>query len=413
VANDLIQVNQNRIHKDLITDNNQGDKPIFYLANTRQEEAEYVCNKITQLVNNKQCQHKDIGVLYRSNYLSRFIEQELVNQSIPYRIYGGVKFFQRLEIKDLLAYLKLIVDPCNEIALRRIINVPKRGIGRTTTDRIDAYATKNKVSFAYALNLSEQDLDLPWSINPIRKFLYTLKTLREKQTTLSISETVEAIIQSIEYDKYLQSLDFEDRISNIEELIGAIKEYELQNPQAKIVDYLQEISLYTDNEKNVKAKNDSVTLLTVHTAKGTEYHAVFVVGLNEGVFPSSKAEDLDEERRIGYVAITRAKHYLFLTCSQQDMTQQGNVYQATSRFINEINKSYLEYHQPDVVNDKHQYKYIDNTPTYVVGNVVKHAIFGVGIVVGVRGHLINVSFKAPYGIKTLVKNHHALRQIKN
>jgi DNA helicase-2/ATP-dependent DNA helicase PcrA len=242
--------------------------------------------------------------------------------------------------------------------------------------------------------------------------LFVINELIKKQQDLNISQMLETIIQMTNYDKHLQSLDFEDRVPNIEELTVAIKEYELQNPHGKIVDYLNEISLYTDNEKNVRNTN-GITLMTVHTAKGSEYYAVFVIAFNEGVFPSFKSQDLQEERRIAYVALTRAKKILYLSASQFDNIQGNNMTLSPSRFINEISKSYLEFQQANLINDSYKYTYQPINNHYKVGSIIKHVVFGVGVVISCEKNFITVSFKAPYGVKTLLGDHKAIRKIKN
>jgi DNA helicase-2/ATP-dependent DNA helicase PcrA len=267
-----------------------------------------------ELVNKEKQQFSDILILYRSNYLSRAIEQELISSSIPYYVYGGVKFYQRMEIKDLIAYLKLLVNFDDEISLRRVINIPKRNIGKTTINAIDEYALTNRISFSKALlTIDESIVDR----KNIDSFLKLIREIIEFAKNKNIDQIVEHIVEKIGYKQYLNSLDLEERNENIVELINSIKNYQVENHEAKLDDFLNEISLYTNEDKGEDKKKNNVILMTVHAAKGTEMPIVFLVGLNETilpVLPITKADvSIEEERRIAYVAMTRAKYRLYLS----------------------------------------------------------------------------------------------------
>ncbi|GHU49652.1 hypothetical protein FACS189459_1780 [Bacilli bacterium] len=295
--------------------------------------------KIKQFINTNTFQPCQIVILYRANYLSRPFEQELINNSIPYYIYGGLKFYQRMEIKDLLAYLKILSIP-DEVSVKRVINVPKRNIGESTIDKVNKHALNKGISFLDALQLNDL---VDWNTKNISLFFNLIEDIKSKIIGKSIAETVQIIFDEIKYSEYIDLIESEidkanDRKQNIKELINSIKEFESKNPNTTISDYLQEISLYTEANDNTNNKNDSVILMTVHAAKGTEYPVVFIVGMNEKIFPTirmGESPDIEEERRIAYVAITRAEQKLFLT-SNTGFSFISNNYNTPSRFINEI-----------------------------------------------------------------------------
>ncbi|MFR1756392.1 MAG: ATP-dependent helicase, partial [Thomasclavelia spiroformis] len=319
ISNCLIRKNQNRLEKELFTEATGGGEVIHYTAKNEQDEAEYICSEIEKIINDVDgVNYRNFAILYRANYLSRTIEQCLISHGIDYRIFGGLKFFSRKEIKDALSYLQLV---CNgeDLAFERIINVPSRGIGKKTMENIQAVAKNNHVSLYEALTLFSDQIKLS---SKAKKEIRILVAAIEKarQSNLPLHEMFENLMNDIGYIEMLNKNLEENRIDNIHELQRSIYEFENQNPDlATIENYLQEIALYTDSDDNDDSQY--VSLMTIHMAKGLEFDYVFVLGLSEGIFPSFRAlsesdEGIEEERRLAYVAFTRAKKQLYLTDSE-------------------------------------------------------------------------------------------------
>lgn len=350
VANSLIKNNVKRIDKTLITDNQEGENVIYYLGDSQHEEGKFIANKINELVNKEQYQYKDIAVLYRSNFLSRFIENALIDNNISYQIYGGVKFYQRKEIKDILAYLRLLVDPNDELAIKRVINTPARGIGETTLDKILSYALNKNLSFSEVIKYNKLNHnDITWDDHKISKFFVLINQIKQKSLGLGLEDLVKNLIKMIDYENYLNTfetpLEAKSRIENINELIFSIKEFDENSSSHSIDEFLQSIALYTDTSSNdFKSRNNqnNVNVMTIHFAKGSEYKVIFIAGLYEGVFPSRKSveqNNIEEERRIFFVGITRAKERLFFS-SNIGSTFIGKT--SPSFFLNEINQNEYE-----------------------------------------------------------------------
>ena len=415
-ANSLISHNKNRVDKKLQTQNPQGKKPIFYFARTQAEEAQYVCNKIKEL-NKLNVPNTEIAILYRSNFLSRYIEEQLISNSISYHIYGGFRFYERKEIKDLISYLKLMVSD-DELSLKRVINVPNRKIGPQTIEKINQYCLEKDISFLEAIKSNTNN----WNYRTVNSFYDLILKLREQTKGMTITEALKHIINELQYDAYLHSLDIEDRMENVLELLRTMENYEKENDPKDLNGYLEEISLYTESDED--QNKDKVSLMTVHRAKGTEFRYVFIIAFNDGVFPSMNAEDIQEERRIAYVGLTRAKEFLSISCNR------GFGYLShssdESEFVDEIGKENLEIYNPKTKaisnldlgwynSKKHNFhdNYEQKNVTFNVGDVVVHTTFGSGTVVGIKGDLIDVLFKAPYGLRTIFKHHKNLKRIVN
>ena len=312
VANSLIKHNEKRIDKTLIAHNANGEKPIYYEGDSKNEEGRFVVNTIKELVK-KGYAYKDIAILYRANFLSRFIEQALLYANIPYCIYGGVKFYQRKEIKDVLAYIRLIENPDDELAIKRVINTPNRKIGDVTIDKIANYAFNKNISFAEALKTSSSsDPNVTWDKENIRSFVTLINSFKTLVKDLPLAEGVKKILEVIKYRDYLKTYDLNEetaRWQNIEELLTSITQYSLDDEHPSYSSFLQSISLYTDTTSDdFKNKDENaVSLMTIHFAKGTEYKVVFIVGMYEGTFPNNRCEGNEEERRIAFVGFTRSK----------------------------------------------------------------------------------------------------------
>ncbi len=419
-SNALIQNNYGRIEKSLITENNIGEKIQYFYADSQSDEGLFVAEKIIDLIK-QGYKYSDIGILYRSNYLSRFCEDHLMTNSIPYKIFGGVKFYQRKEIKDLLAYLKVMVGE-DELSLKRIINVPTRGIGERTVQKIEEYSLKNNISFFECLNLKE---NVDWNTKLTNNFYEEIINLRKIIKDLTPSKSLIKIIEKISYREYLKTLDLEEKNENIDELINAITIFESEHENANIQSYLQEISLYTDTSEQKINNDNSVSLMTVHVAKGSEYKVIFLIGFSNGIFPPAKSTDFQEERRIAYVALTRAKQLLFITCSDGYSYSGGAM--GPSIFLKEIGDKNLNqikqefktisnadldwYNSKQLKNYENNYQ--SNNINFNVGDVVSHTIFGSGVVIDAKGDILTIAFKAPHGVKSIIKTHKSLKRIKN
>ena len=425
ISNCLIRKNQNRLEKELFTEATGGGEVIHYTAKNEQDEAEYICSEIEKIINGVDgVNYRNFAILYRANYLSRTIEQCLISHGIDYRIFGGLKFFSRKEIKDALSYLQLV---CNgeDLAFERIINVPSRGIGKKTMENIQAVAKNNHVSLYEALTLFSDQIKLS---SKAKKEIRILVAAIEKarQSNLPLHEMFENLMNDISYIEMLNKNLEENRIDNIHELQRSIYEFENQNPDlATIENYLQEIALYTDSDDNDDSQY--VSLMTIHMAKGLEFDYVFVLGLSEGIFPSFRAlsesdEGIEEERRLAYVAFTRAKKQLYLTDSEgfSFVTDSPKI---SSRFVEEIGKEGIKhlgtrprFKTSNYINtnlSKDELVGNNQVSDWASGDFVIHDTFGKGVVVKVNGNTLDIAFELPAGLKTLMAGHKALKKLTN
>ena len=425
ISNCLIRKNKNRLEKELFTEATGGGEVIHYTAKNEQDEAEYICSEIEKIINDVDgVNYRNFAILYRANYLSRTIEQCLISHGIDYRIFGGLKFFSRKEIKDALSYLQLV---CNgeDLAFERIINVPSRGIGKKTMENIQAVAKNNHVSLYEALTLFSDQIKLS---SKAKKEIRILVAAIEKarQSNLPLHEMFENLMNDIGYIEMLNKNLEENRIDNIHELQRSIYEFENQNPDlATIENYLQEIALYTDSDDNDDSQY--VSLMTIHMAKGLEFDYVFVLGLSEGIFPSFRAlsesdEGIEEERRLAYVAFTRAKKQLYLTDSEgfSFVTDSPKI---SSRFVEEIGKEGIKhigtrprFKTSNYINtnlSKDELIGNNQVSDWASGDFVMHDTFGKGVVVKVNGNTLDIAFELPAGLKTLMAGHKALKKLTN
>ena len=342
-ANNVIENNDNRIKKEQWTGNKEGDKPLFFTADSSREEAEFVSNKIEEYIQNG-INPSEIAILYRSNYLSRSFEESLMRKNISYKVVGGIKFYERAEIKDLIAYLRLISNSNDDISFLRVVNSPKRGIGNATIEKLNYVSNEMNLSLFESINyLRTFNILGNTAINKLEDFRDLINSLKVDRDNMNIEILLRSIIDKTEYIELLESqktLESKSRIENIEEFIGSIITYE-ENNESNLEAYLSDISLLSDVDKTEELDN-SITLITVHSAKGLEYQVVFLVGLSEGIFPSSfveSDEDLEEERRLMYVAITRAKENLHLTRAINVDKFGKSTIQIESSFIQEMGDS--------------------------------------------------------------------------
>ena len=350
-ANGVISNNMGRKRKTLWTDNEEGKKIGFKQFETGYEEAEYVAKDINACVKDGRYHYGDCAVLYRTNAQSRLFEEKFIVSNIPYKIVGGVNFYARKEIKDLLAYLKTIDNARDDLAVRRIINVPKRGIGATTLNRVADYAATADISFYNALKMADDIPTLGKSAAKIKPFVNFIQVMRSKVEIISVSELLQEIIDETGYVKELEAEDTEEakaRIENIDELISKVVAYEEGEEHPTLSGFLEEVALVADID-SLDEGSDYVVLMTLHSAKGLEFPKVYLAGMEDGLFPSymsitsdSSSEDLEEERRLAYVGITRAKEELTITCARQRMIRGETQYNKVSRFVREIPSELLD-----------------------------------------------------------------------
>ena len=349
-ANNVIKNNEVKYKKELWTQNEEGNLPKVYQADNEYDEATYIVTQIEHLKREEYYKYSDFAVLYRMNTQSRAIEDILRRENIPYKIVGGLKFYERKEIKDIIAYLRLIQNSADNLSLKRIINEPKRGIGKTSLEKVELLAEQNATSMYEIIKHADQ-----YGLNRVylnsREFINTIEELKDKKDKLVISELIKTTLKKTGYTKALEeenTIEAENRIENLEEFLTVAIEFEEEYAENSLSQFLEGITLSSDID-NVEEAEDSVTLMTLHSAKGLEFPVVFLVGMEEGIFPGYKSisepKELEEERRLCYVGITRAKEYLYLTCSKQRTIFGSTSYNPVSRFLKEIPEDLLEGYQ--------------------------------------------------------------------
>ena len=345
-ANAVIKHNENKYEKKLWTQNDEGELPTIHRADDEYDEGRYIVEQINHLKREEYFKNSDFVILYRMNSQSRAIEEILRREDIPYKIVGGLKFYERKEIKDIISYLRLIYNPSDNISLKRVINEPKRGIGKTSVDNVQEISENTGTSMFEITKNAEQ-----YGLNRLKAnsqdFINLIEEMRSKINDLSISEIIKETLNKSGYVKALEAEDTteaESRIQNLEEFLTVAIEFEEQEAENSLADFLEGITLSSDID-GMEETEDSVTLMTLHSAKGLEFNTVFLVGMEEGIFPGYKSigepKELEEERRLFYVGITRAKRYLYLTCSRKRTIFGSTSYNAISRFVNEIPKDLL------------------------------------------------------------------------
>lgn len=346
-ANAVIKNNENKYDKKLWTENEEGSIPKVYQGDDEYDEARYIVEQINHLKTEEYYKYSDFSLLYRMNSQSRAIEDILNREGIPYKVIGGLKFYERKEIKDALCYLRLIANTSDNLSLRRIINEPKRGIGKTSLDKINEISEQTGISM-YEIIKNADKYDLNRVFANSREFINVIEELKSKKHEMQISEILTDVLRKTGYTKALElenTIEAESRLQNLEELMTVVMEYEEQEAESSLNNFLEGITLSSDID-NLEETDDMVTLMTLHSAKGLEYPAVFLVGMEEGIFPGYKSigepKELEEERRLFYVGITRAKEHLYLTCAKHRTIFGSTSYNAISRFISEIPEELLE-----------------------------------------------------------------------
>lgn len=344
-ANAVIANNQGRKEKRLWTDNGAGDKITFEQLDTAAEEADFVARDIARWVRKGEYQYKDCAILYRTNAQSRLFEERFITANIPYKIFGGVNFYARKEVKDLLAYLKTIDNGQDDLAVRRIINIPKRGIGAASINKVALYAQEQEISFYDALCVAEQVPGLGKAAAKIRPFVLFIQSMKAKAKLLSVADLLQEVIETTGYVRELEAEgtdEAEARIENIDELISKAVDYAEGEEAPTLNGFLENVALVADID-SFDENSDYVVLMTLHSAKGLEFPNVYLAGLEDGLFPSymsitsdnSQAE-IEEERRLAYVGITRAKKNLTITSARVRMVRGQTQYGKVSRFVREI-----------------------------------------------------------------------------
>ncbi|MBB5325167.1 DNA helicase-2/ATP-dependent DNA helicase PcrA [Anoxybacillus tepidamans] len=427
-ANEVIENNYNRKPKKLWTENPEGQKIVYYEALSESDEAQFVVGKVKEYVESGKRRYSDFAILYRTNAQSRIIEEVLLKANIPYQIVGGLKFYDRKEIKDILAYLRLIANPNDDISFARIINVPKRGVGASSLDKIASYAASHGLSMFQALGELEH-IGLSARIAaPLQEFRRQIEHWGQMQEYLSVTELVEDVLVKSGYREMLRAektLEAQSRLENIDEFLSVTKHFENVSEDKSLIAFLTDLALVADidqlNDPEEKG-SEAVVLMTLHSAKGLEFPVVFLIGMEEGIFPHSRSlddeEEMEEERRLAYVGITRAEEELFLTSAQIRTLFGRTTVNPVSRFVGEIPDELIEQ-----ANKAKSWTSSGPTRTamirttaaatagieviaWKVGDKAEHKKWGIGTIVSVRGEgddqELDVAFPSPIGIKRLL-----------
>ena len=406
-ANDIIKNNREKKDKNLWTLNDEGNKVVIKRTNDELDESNFVANEIKKYVSDG-VKLNDIAILYRTNAQSRVMEEAMLKNNIPYKVVGSFYFYNRREIKDLISYLRLVYNIHDDVSLIRIINSPKRGIGDKTIANLVTKANDNNTSLFEAIESGKE-----------LAFKDLILQLRQEADKLSLTELVEIVLEQSGLKAELvneKTVESEARLENLEEFKSITKSYEEKYGIISLGEFLEQISLVSDvaDYKNI---DDAVTLMTVHAAKGLEFKYVFVIGMEEGIFPHNNSfssnVDLEEERRLCYVAVTRAKEKLYLISARRRMLFGTDSMNPISRFVNEIADDHKEVLDSEFTINKTKKieKSIDTSIDYHVGEKVMHDEFGEGIIVSVEKTILTIAFPHPYGIKMIIKGHKSIKKI--
>ncbi|MGP4076033.1 DNA helicase PcrA [Halobacillus sp. K22] len=443
-ANNVIDNNSGRKPKRLWTDNAGGEKIHYHQANTEREEALFVTDKIEDLIRQGRFQYKDAAILYRTNAQSRTIEETFVKAGVPYQMIGGTKFYDRKEIKDMLAYLRLIANPNDDLSFQRVVNEPKRGVGKTSMDKMMAYAADHDISLYEAAAEVDFVGVSAKAAKAIMAFRKMIQNWTQQQEFLSATDMVQDVITKTGYEEMLKnekSIEAQSRLENIEEFKSVTKNFEENSEDKTLVAFLTDLALIADIDSMNEdpSSDDTVTLMTLHSAKGLEFPLVFLIGMEENVFPHSRAlmeeEEMEEERRLAYVGITRTEKQLFITHAKMRTLYGRTNMNPISRFINEIPEDLVEgKEQPEELpffNKKREPAGAQGSApqpkkraakksqpkestggekiTWNPGDKAAHKKWGEGTVVNVQGEgdamELDIAFPAPTGIKRLLARY--------
>ncbi len=447
-ANGVIANNRGRKEKELWTENEQGEPILFQQFQNGYEEAEYVSGEISKKVRKGEAEYQNFAVLYRTNAQSRLFEEKFLYANIPYKIVGGVNFYSRKEIKDILAYLKTIDNGKDDLAVRRIINVPKRGIGNVTLAKVQAYADSRDISFFEALEEAGEIPGLGKAALKIQPFVHLIHEMRLSLADMSMQDLIQAILDKTGYAEDLKNEDTDEseaRLENIDEFINKAVTYEEGAEEPNLSGFLEEVALVADID-SVEDGDNRVLLMTLHSAKGLEFPYVYLAGMEDGLFPSymsiaadDPTEEIEEERRLCYVGITRAMKELTITCARCRMVRGETQYNNVSRFVREIPSELLarksvmprEPKKPEVPQntsyqkakeafrtktfDPQQFKVVKaDKLDYTVGDQVSHVKFGKGTVLeiteGGRDYEVKVDFER-FGVKKMFASFAKLKKV--
>ncbi len=407
-ANKIISSNKNRIKKELYTNKKDGIDPIIKSLDTSYGEANFITSEIKRLLS-QGYQYKDIALIYRLNSLSRGYEDEFIKNNIPYVIYGGLSYFSRKEVKDIIAYLRLICNFNDNFSLRRIINVPKRKVGNSSMQLLEDNALLHQESLFSVLDKTKLSTAVTSNMRDLKS---TIISLSEKIETMELSDFVKEVIEKTKYHEMLKDADEEDRLDNVMELRSVLLDvtefYEGTNKE-KLESFLLDIALKTDTD-NAKDDDNKIKLMNYHQAKGLEFKVVFMTAMEDDIFPSPKSiieSELEEEYRICYVGITRAMEKLYLThCQSRRLYGRDNQTQK-SIFLRKLQPKVQQTQKHSYYNDT-----VYSDESYKIGNKVQHKAWGVGVVVGVDGDNIKIAFDVSIGIKTLKSGHPSYSRIE-
>ena len=409
-ANSVIKNNKERKEKNLWSSNGEGTKTKYLRAYDDKHEIQMVIDEINRLLKDGY-DKKDIAVLYRTNAQSRLVEEMFMKSALPYRVVGSIYFYSRKEIKDLICYLRLILNNHDEISLRRVINVPKRGIGDATLNKLTKKAQEENKSLFEVIDSGKE-----------LQFKELIEFMTKESEKLSLTELIDLVLietgMKFEYEKE-DTLESSIRLDNLEEFKSITKTFEDRTGSVNLEDLLEEISLMADMSDYKSTDEDVVTLMTMHSAKGLEFKVVFLIGMEDGIFPHQNSflepGGLEEERRLCYVGITRAKEKLYISNANRRMLYGRDTMNPPSRFIKEIDPSLLEIENehllPEEKIDKHDYYHEENEVSFKDGDIIMHTIYGRGVVVSVDDEYITVAFAKNFGIKKLLKTHKSINKL--
>ena len=407
IADNVICNNTNRIDKNIIAGKEDGSKAVLYYAYDENDEASYIANAISQKQITEDKAYSDFAILYRSNMQARVIEEHLTKEHIPYKVYGGMKFYERKEIKDIVAYLKVLLNDKDELSIRRVINVPKRNIGNTTIDKIDDCAKKHKLYLYQALRDCSQYNDIARYTYKIERFTLIIEELKEMMNTHPISDIVRTLVERTHYIEELeeeQTQDARNRINYIYELVKRAEYFEEHSSEPTLEKFLEDIALTEDTEYN--DEEDTVKLMTINVTKGEEFDTVFLMGFEDGIFPSylsifeDKENEMEEERRLLYVALTRAMNNLHITHTKSRIKNGQANHNKISRFNEELPKDLIEEKKKERKKIDEGFKIYDEKVTPMLQSAIKFAV-------DERTALLNKEEKATMNFKVNEKISHA------
>ncbi|MEV0350376.1 DNA helicase PcrA [Nonomuraea sp. NPDC050680] len=418
-ANAVIARNESRKPKNLWSDQGDGPKIVGYVADNEHDEAMFVAQEVDRLSDEEGVKAGDVAVFYRTNAASRVFEEIFIRTGLPYKVVGGVRFYERKEVKDLLAYLRVLANPADVVSMRRILNVPKRGIGDRAEAMLEALSSRERISFWDALRRAEEAYGMATrSLNAVREFVAMIEGLIGKAEGMPPSALAEEILVATGYRAELEASEDpqdESRLENLNELISVASEFEEANPEGTLVEFLEQVSLVADADQIPEADGGQgvVTLMTLHTAKGLEFPVVFLTAMEDGVFPHIRSlgepKELEEERRLAYVGITRAQKRLYLTRAAVRSSWGSPSFNPASRFVNEVPVQLLDWRTPpeksawsaatrrEPAQAAAPKKGARTVPTLAPGDRVTHDAFGLGTVVAVDGVAEKTKVKIDFG----------------